>query len=382
MDFQLTEEQRMIRDMVADFAEKEVKPLAEKVDKEHYFPKETIAKMAELGLLGVAVPEEYGGAGMDNICYVLALEEISKYCASTGVIMSVNNSLACDPILRYGTEEQKKEYLTPMAKGERLGCLGLTEPNAGSDAANISTSAKLVGDEWIVNGSKLFITNGKEAGICVLIAQTDKSKRHKGIVALIVDMDNTPGFRRGKFEDKLGIRGSSTAELIFEDAKIPKKNQLGEVGEGFKVALSTLDGGRIGIAAQAIGIARGAMEAAIDHANTRVQFGQPIAKFQAIQWMIADMATKIDAARLLALRAAFLKDNKQPYSKEAAMAKLFASETAMWATTKAIQIHGGYGYTTEYPVERYFRDAKITEIYEGTSEVMRLVIANNILKGR
>ncbi len=382
MDFQLTQEQKMIKDMVEDFTAKEIKPLAEKVDKEHYYPKETIAKLAELGLMGVAVPEEYGGAGMDNVCYVLALEAVSRYCASTGVIMSVNNSLACDPILRYGTEEQKKEYLTPMAKGEKLGCLGLTEPNAGSDAANISTTAKLVGDEWIVNGTKLFITNGGEANTCVLIAQTDKSKKHKGIVALIVDLDNTPGFKVGKLEDKLGIRGSSTAELIFEEAKIPKKNQLGEVGEGFKVALSTLDGGRIGIAAQAIGIARGALEDSIEYANTRVQFGQPISKFQAIQWMIADMATRVDAARLLALRAAFLKDNKQPFSKEAAMAKLFASETAMWATTKGIQIHGGYGYTTEYPVERYFRDAKITEIYEGTSEVMRLVIANNILRGR
>ncbi len=382
MDFQLTQEQKMIKDMVEDFAAKEIKPLAEKVDKEHYYPKETIAKLAELGLMGVAVPEEYGGAGMDNVCYVLALEAVSRYCASTGVIMSVNNSLACDPILRYGTEEQKKEYLTPMAKGEKLGCLGLTEPNAGSDAANISTTAKLVGDEWIVNGTKLFITNGGEANTCVLIAQTDKSKKHKGIVAFIVDLDNTPGFKVGKLEDKLGIRGSSTAELIFEEAKIPKKNQLGEVGEGFKVALSTLDGGRIGIAAQAIGIARGALEDSIEYANTRVQFGQPISKFQAIQWMIADMATRVDAARLLALRAAFLKDNKQPFSKEAAMAKLFASETAMWATTKGIQIHGGYGYTTEYPVERYFRDAKITEIYEGTSEVMRLVIANNILRGR
>lgn len=380
MDFELTQEQKMIRDMVEDFAKNEIKPLAEKVDKEHYFPKENIKKLAELGLMGVAVPEKYGGGGMDNICYVLALEAVSRYCASTGVIMSVNNSLACDPILRYGTEEQKKEFLTPMAKGEKLGCLGLTEPNAGSDAANIATSAKLVGDEWIVNGTKLFITNGNEANTCVLICQTDKSKRHKGIVALIADLDNTPGFRRGKLESKLGIRGSSTAELIFEDARIPKKNQLGEVGEGFKVALSTLDGGRIGIAAQAIGIARAAMEDSIEYAKNRVQFGQPIAKFQAIQWMLADMATRIDAARLLALRAAFLKDNNQRYTKEAAMAKLFASETAMWATTKAIQIHGGYGYTTEYPVERYFRDAKITEIYEGTSEIMRLVIAANILK--
>jgi len=380
MEFQLTEEQRMIRDMVADFAAKELKPLAEKIDKEHYFPKEIIAKLAELGLMGVAYPEEYGGAGMDNVCYAIALEEIARYCASTAVIMSVNNSLACDPIYRYGTEEQKKKYLYPMAKGETLGCLGLTEPNAGTDAANISTTAKLVGDEWIVNGTKLFITNGGEANTCVLIVQTDKSLKHKGIAALIVDLDNTPGFKRGKLEDKLGIRGSSTAELIFEDARVPKENLLGQIGEGFKVALSTLDGGRIGIAAQALGIARGALEESIEFAKNRIQFGRPIASFQAIQWMIADMATKIDAARLLIWRAAYLKDNKQPFSKEAAMAKLFASEAAMWATTKGIQVHGGYGYTTEYPVERYFRDAKITEIYEGTSEVMRMVISRAYLK--
>ncbi len=381
MEFKLTEEQRMIREMVADFAKKELKPLAEKIDKEHYFPKEIVAKLAELGLMGVAFPEEYGGAGMDNVCYAIALEEISRYCASTGVIMSVNNSLACDPIYKFGNEEQKKKFLTPMAKGEKLGCLGLTEPNAGTDAANISTNAKLVGDEWIVNGNKIFITNGAQANTCVLIVQTDKSKKHKGIAALIVDLDNTPGFKVGKLEDKLGIRGSSTAELVFEDARIPKENLLGNIGDGFKIALATLDGGRIGIASQALGIARGALEESIEFAKTRIQFNRPIASFQAIQWMIADMATRIDAARLLIWRAAYLKDKGDVrYSKESAMAKLFASETAMWATTKAIQIHGGYGYTTEYPVERYFRDAKITEIYEGTSEVMRLVISRSYLQ--
>ncbi len=381
MEFQLSEEQRMIKEMVSDFAKKELKPLAEKIDKEHYFPKEIVAKLGELGLMGVAFPEEYGGAGMDNVCYAIALEEIARYCASTAVIMSVNNSLACDPIYKFGNEEQKKKYLTPMAKGETLGCLGLTEPNAGTDAANISTTAKLVGDEWIVNGNKIFITNGAQANTCVLIVQTDKSKKHKGIAALIVDLDNTPGFKVGKLEDKLGIRGSSTAELVFEEARVPKENLLGNIGEGFKIALTTLDGGRIGIASQALGIARGALEESIEFAKTRVQFNRPIASFQAIQWMIADMATRIDAARLLIWRAAYLKDKGDVrYSTESAMAKLFASETAMWATTKAIQIHGGYGYTTEYPVERYFRDAKITEIYEGTSEVMRLVISRSYLQ--
>ncbi len=380
MEFQLTEEQKMIQDMVRNFASKELKPLAEKIDKEHYFPKEIVAKLGDLGLMGVAIPDQYGGAGMDNICYSIAIEEISRYCASTGVIMSVNNSLACDPVYRFGNEEQKKKYLTPMASGKKLGCLGLTEPNAGSDASNISTTAKLVGDEWIVNGAKLFITNGGEANTGVIIVQTDKTLKTKGLAALIVDFDNTPGFKVGKLESKLGIRGSSTAELIFEDARVPKENLLGNVGDGFKVALSTLDGGRIGIASQALGIARGALEESIEFAKNRVQFGKPIADLQAIQWMIADMATRIDASRLLIWRAAYLKDKKQPYSSESAMAKLYASETAMWVTTKAIQVHGGYGYTTEYPVERYFRDAKITEIYEGTSEVMRIVISRNYLK--
>ncbi len=381
MEFQLSEEQRMIQEMVSDFAKKEVKPLAEKIDKEHYFPKEIVAKLAELGLMGVYFPEKYGGAGMDTVCYAIALEEISRYCASTGVIMSVNNSLACDPVYKYGTEEQKKNFLTPMAKGEKLGCLGLTEPNAGSDAANIATTAKLVGDEWIVTGNKIFITNGAQANTGVIIVQTDKSKGYKGIAALIVDLDNTPGFKVGKLEDKLGIKGSSTAELVFDEARVPKENLLGKIGEGFKIALNTLDGGRIGIASQALGIARGALEESVEYAKVRVQFGKPIASLQAIQWMVADMATRVDAARLLIWRAAYLKDKGMEYAKESAMAKLYASETAMWATTKAIQIHGGYGYTTDYPVERYFRDAKITEIYEGTSEVMRLVISRAYLKG-
>ena len=380
MEFQLSEEQRMIQEMVADFAKKELKPLAEKIDKEHYYPTEIVAKLAELGLMGVSFPEQYGGAGMDNVCYAIALEEISRYCASTGVIMSVNNSLACDPVYKYGNEEQKKNFLTPMAKGEKLGCLGLTEPNAGSDAANISTTAKLVGDEWIVTGNKIFITNGAQANTGVIIVQTDKNKGYKGIAALIVDLDNTPGFKVGKLEDKLGIRGSSTAELVFDEARVPKDNLLGKIGEGFKIALTTLDGGRIGIASQALGIARGALDESVEYAKTRVQFGKPIASLQAIQWMIADMATKVDASRLLIWRAAYLKDQGVEYGKESAMAKLYASETAMWATTKAIQIHGGYGYTTDYPVERYFRDAKITEIYEGTSEVMRLVISRAYLK--
>ena len=380
MEFKLSEEQRMIQEMVADFAKKELKPLAEKIDKEHYYPEEIVAKLAELGLMGVAFPEQYGGAGMDNVCYAIALEEICRYCASTGVIMSVNNSLACDPIYKFGNEEQKKNFLTPMAKGEKLGCLGLTEPNAGSDAANISTTAKLVGDEWIVTGNKIFITNGGQANTAVVIVQTDKSKGYKGISALIVDLDNTPGFKVGKLEDKLGIRGSSTAELVFDEAKVPKENLLGNIGDGFKIALATLDGGRIGIASQALGIARGALEESVEFAKTRVQFGKPIASLQAIQWMIADMATRVDASRLLIWRAAYLKDQGVAYGKESAMAKLYASETAMWATTKAIQIHGGYGYTTDYPVERYFRDAKITEIYEGTSEVMRLVISRAYLK--
>jgi butyryl-CoA dehydrogenase len=331
--------------------------------------------------MGIAIPDVYGGGGADAVSYVVALEEISRGCASVGVIMSVNNSLVCDPINTFGTEEQKKKFLTPLASGKKLGCFGLTEPEAGSDAAAQKTTAVLQGNQWVINGKKNFITNGNVADYCVLMAMTDKSKGYKGISAFIVDC-KAAGFSVGAVEKKLGIKASGTAELIMEDCRLPKENLLGEVGQGFYVAMNTLDGGRIGIASQALGIARAALEAAAEYSKSRVQFGQPISKFQAIQWMIADMATELDAARLLTLRAAFLKDQKQRYEKEAAMAKLFASEAASRITTKAIQVHGGYGYIQEYNVERHFRDARITEIYEGTSEVMRLVISSAILKGR
>lgn len=381
MDFELTEEQKMIQEMAHDFAEKEIKPKAPELDKTERHPTEIIQKMAELNLMGIAIPDTYGGGGADVVSYVLALEEISWGCASVGVIMSVNNSLVCDPIYTFGTEEQKKKFLTPLASGKKLGCFGLTEPEAGSDAAAQKTTAILQGDVWVINGKKNFITNGNVADYCVLMAMTDRSKGYKGISSFIVDC-KAPGFSVGVVEKKLGIKASGTAELILEDCRIPKENLLGEVGQGFYVAMNTLDGGRIGIAAQANGIAKAALEAAIAYAKTRTQFGNPISKFQAIQWMIADMATELEAARLLTLRAAFLKDHKQRYEKEAAMAKLFASETANRIATKALQIHGGYGYIQEYNVERHFRDARITEIYEGTSEIMRLVIANNILKGK
>ncbi len=381
MDFDLTEEQKMIQQMARDFAENEIKPKAQELDKTERHPAEIIQKMAELNLMGIAIPEPYGGGGADIVSYAVALEEISRGCASVGVIMSVNNSLVCDPINTFGTEEQKKTFLAPLASGKKLGCFGLTEPEAGSDAAGQKTTAVLKGNEWVINGKKNFITNGNVADYCVLMAMTDKAKGYKGISAFIVDC-KAPGFAVGAVEKKLGIKASGTAELIFEDCHIPKECLLGQVGQGFYVAMNTLDGGRIGIACQALGIARAALEAAVEYSKTRVQFGQPISKLQAIQWMIADMATELDAARLLTLRAAFLKDHKQKYEKEAAMAKLFASEAASRITTKAIQVHGGYGYIQEYNVERHFRDARITEIYEGTSEIMRLVIASSILKGR
>jgi len=381
MDFELSEEQKMIQQMAHDFAEKEIKLKAAELDKTERHPVEIIQKMAELNLMGIAIPDVYGGGGADVVSYVVALEEISRGCGSVGVIMSVNNSLVCDPLNTFGTEEQKQKFLVPLASGKKLGCFGLTEPEAGSDAAAQKTMAVRKGDEWVINGKKNFITNGNVADYCVLMAMTDKSKGYKGISSFIVDCQ-APGFSVGVVEKKLGIKASGTAELIFEDCHIPMENLLGQEGQGFYVALNTLDGGRIGIAAQALGIARAGLEAAIEYSKTRIQFGQPISKFQAIQWMIADMATELDAARLLTLKAAFLKDQKQRYEKEAAMAKLFASEAASRITTKAIQIHGGYGYIQEYNVERHFRDARITEIYEGTSEIMRLVISSNILKGR
>jgi len=357
MNFKLSEEQEMIQQMTRDFAEKELKPIAAELDKTHRHPEEVIKKMGELSLMGMTVPVEYGGGGVDYVSYAIAVEEISRACGGTGAIMSSHNSLACFPIQTFGTEEQKKTYLTPLASGDAIGCFGLTEPDAGSDAANLKTTAVLDGNEWVINGRKVFITNGNVSRYCILAAMTAKGVGYKGISSFIVDME-TPGASVGVVEEKLGIRCSGTAELIFEDCRIPKENLLGEEGTGFRQMLTTLDAGRIGIAAK------------------------PIAKLQAIQWMLADMATEIDAARCLVLRAANLKDQGERFEKESAMAKLFASETAMKATTKAIQIHGGYGYITEYPVERFFRDAKITEIYEGTSEIQRLTIARHVLGER
>ena len=379
MVFDLTEEQRMIQEMAHSFAQKEVLPKAAELDETSRFPEELVRQMAGLGLMGVAVPEEYGGAGMDNICYAIAMEEISRACASTAVILSVNNSLACDPILSFGSEEQKRNYLVPLASGNHLGCFGLTEPGAGSDAGSQKTTAVRDGSHYVLNGTKNFITNAPQADTCVLFAMTDKEKKHKGITAFILDMKRQ-GVTVGKEEKKLGICASATASIILEDVKIPEEDRLGNEGEGFKIAMHTLDGGRIGIAAQAIGIARASLEDALAYAKERKQFGQPIANFQAIQWMLADMATEIDAARLLTYRAAWRKDRKLRYTKESSMAKLYASEAAMRASVKGIQIHGGYGYIREYPAERHFRDAKITEIYEGTSEIQRLVIASALLK--
>jgi butyryl-CoA dehydrogenase len=379
MDFELTEEQRMIKEMVRNFAEKEVAPLAEKLDEEELFPEKNVKRMAELGLMGMMIPQEYGGSGLDVLSYVIAIEEIARYCASTAVIMSVNNSLVCDPLYKFGTDSQKKKFLIPLARGEKLGCFCLSEPGTGSDAAAQKTVAVKKGDEWILNGTKNFITNGPQADVAIVFAMTDKSKGHKGISAFIVEK-GTPGYSIGKIEKKMGIRGSSTSQIILEDCRVKAENLLGKEGDGFKVAMSTLNGGRIGIAAQALGIARGAYEDALAYAKQREAFGQPIANFQGIQWMLADMAMRIDAARLLVWRAAMLKQKGEGFTKEAAMAKLFASETAMWTVTKAVQIHGGYGYIKDYRVERFFRDAKITEIYEGTSEIQRTVIAREIMK--
>ena len=382
MDFELTEEQQMVKDMVRRFAEAEIKPKAAELDKTHQHPAEIIKQLGELKMLGVAVPEEYGGGGMDNVSYVLALIEVSKACASTGVIMSVNNSLYCFPVMAYGTEEQKKRYLYPCASGEKLGCYGLTEAGAGSDPANMRTTAVRDGDEWVINGEKKFITNGNVASYCVLAAVTQKGVGYKGISSFVVDLENTPGFRVAKLEEKLGILASGTAELVFEDARLPADALLGKEGEGFKQMLTTLDGGRIGIAAQAVGIGRAVLEEALEYAKTREQFGKSIASFQAIQWKLADMATELDAAELLTLRAAWLEDHHKPYEKAAAMAKMYASDVTMRASIEGIQILGGYGYCKEYPMERHMRDAKICQIYEGTNEIMRLVIARNLIRGR
>jgi butyryl-CoA dehydrogenase len=379
MKFELTEEQKEVQRTAREFAKKEILPLARKIDEEEYFPKEIIKKLAEMGFMGMMVPEKYGGAGFDTISYVLAMEEISAACASTGVIMSVNNSLVCDPLMRYGTEEQKMKYLVPLAKGELLGCFCLSEPDCGSDAAGLRTTVRKEGNEYILEGTKNFVTNGPQADIAIVFATIDRNLRHKGICAFILERD-MKGYIISKVEKKLGIRGSGTAQIILDGVRVPEENLLGQVGEGFKVAMTTLDGGRIGIASQALGIARAAFEEAVKYSKERKAFGQNICEFELVQEMIAEMGTRIDAARLLTLRAAYLKDKKMKFTKEAAMAKLFASETAMWVTTKAIQIFGGYGYITDNTVERHFRDAKITEIYEGTSEIQKIVIATNILK--
>lgn len=375
----LSEEQMMVRNTSREFTENEIRPVASINDREHKFPKDTIDKLGELGFMGMAVPEKYSGSGLDFLSYVLALEEICKGCASTGSIMSVNNSLVCAPLKTFGNEYQKSSFLKDLANGSKLGCFMLSEPEAGSDAASMKTTAILEGDYYILNGTKSWITNGAEADIAVVFASTDKSLKHKGVSAFIVDM-KTPGVNIGKLEDKLGIRATSTAQIFFENCKVPIQNLLGERGEGFKIALHTLDGGRIGIAAQAVGIAQAALEESVRYAKERKTFGKSISDFQGLQFMIADMATRVEASRLLVWQAAIMKDKDTKYSKQSAMAKLFAAETAMWVTTKAIQIHGGYGYTTDYPVERYFRDAKITEIYEGTSEIQRIVIARETLK--
>lgn len=379
MNFYLTEEQEAIRKAVRELAEKHFKPVARELDREGRFPKENIDLLSRYGYMGMTFPEEYGGMGADAVSHSICIEEISRACASTGVIFEVHTQLAGWPILKYGNEEQKKRYLVPMARGEILGAFALTEPEAGSDAASIKTTAVRDGDFYILNGRKRFTTNATVAGVYVVIAYTDKSKGSRGMSAFIVEK-GLEGFTFGKPEDKLGIRASVQADLIFEDCRVPAANLLGKEGEGFKIALATLDGGRIGIAAQAVGIAQAAMEKAIAYAKERQQFGAPIANLQAIQWMIADMATEIEAARLLYLKAAFLKDKGQRYTKEAAMAKLMASTVAMKHTVAAVQIHGGYGYMKEYDVERYMRDAKITEIYEGTSEIMRLVVASSLLR--
>jgi butyryl-CoA dehydrogenase len=374
VNLELTEEQKMLQRTVREFAEAEVKPLAKELDETGEYPRETFRKAGALGLTGVAVPEAHGGAGFDHLGYAIVIEEISRVCASTGVILSVQNSLVCDPIHRYGTEEQKKKYLAPFARGEKIGCYALTEPQAGSDAAAVATRAVRKADRYIVNGTKAWITSGGVADAAIVYVNSDPEKGEKGITALIVDR-GTPGFIIGKEEKKLGIHATACVELSFTDCEVPVANRLGEEGAGYKIALSTLDGGRVGIAAQAVGIAQGAFELALDYAKQRKAFGRPIAEFQAIQFMLADMTTEIDAARLLVRRAAWKHDAGGRFSMEAAMAKLFASEMATRVTHKAIQVHGGNGYSREYIVERMYRDARITEIYEGTSEIQRIVIA-------
>ena len=379
MDFQLTEEQKMFQAMIRDFATNEIKPLAAKIDEEEKFPAELIKKAANLGLFGITISEDYGGSGGDYLSMTLAAEEVCRASATVGTILLASLSLACYPIYKFGNEEQKRKYVTPLAKGEKLACFALTESGAGSDPGGLETTATLQGDKYIINGTKMFITNGAEAWIAVVFATVDKSLGHRGITAFIVEKD-TPGFSVGKEEHKLGVRGSSTVELVFENCQIPAANMLGEKGRGLRVALEAIDSSRVTVAAQALGIAQAAFNDSLVYAKERQQFGQPIADFQAIQWMLADMATHIDAARLLTYRAAWLKDHNIPFVKEAAMAKVYAAETSRMVTNNAIQIHGGYGYCKDYSVERYLRDAKITEIYEGTSEMQRMTIARALMR--
>ncbi|QRN92875.1 acyl-CoA dehydrogenase family protein [Archangium violaceum] len=379
MNFELSDIQREIQRMCREFASRELTPNARKWDETHQWPTDAVKKLAELSLLGVAVPEQYGGAGLDNVCYALAMEEISRGCASTGVIMSVNNSLYCDPVMKFGNEAQKAEFLTPFARGDKLGCFGLTEPEAGSDAASQKTTAVRKGDEYIINGSKNWITNGPRADAIVLFTMTNKEAGNKGISAFLVPT-NTPGFIRAEPDKKMGISAAHSCSMFFEDMRVPVRNLLGKEGDGFKIAMSTLDGGRIGIASQALGIARAAFEEAVRYSGERKTFGKAIREHQAIQFMIADMATEIDAARLLVLRAALLKDKGVRHSTESAMAKVYASEMASRVANKALQVHGGMGYSKEMDAERHVRDARITEIYEGTSEIQRIVISANLLK--
>jgi butyryl-CoA dehydrogenase len=381
MSFQLTDEQLMIQTMVRDFAREVLLPTAMERDLTKEFPGENLKKMGELGLMGMMVPPEYDGAGADTVSYVLALQEVAYACASTAVVMSVHNSIVCETINRFGTDQQKQSYLKPLTAGQVIGAFAMTEPHAGSDPVNQSTSAVRDGAQYVINGTKRFVTSGKNAGITIMTAKTDKTKRHKGISAFIV-RKGTPGFLVGKTERKMGLCASDTTDLVFDNCRIPAENLLGQEGDGFKIAMTALDGGRIGIAAQSLGVAQAALDAAVSYAGEREQFGQPISKFQGLRWMLADMATEIEAARQLTLSAASMKDRGERYTKQASMAKLFASEVVNRVTAKALQIHGGYGYTKEYPVERFYRDARVFTIYEGTSEIQRVVIANHLLGDR
>jgi alkylation response protein AidB-like acyl-CoA dehydrogenase len=378
MRLDLTEEQQMVRALAREFAAHEVQPIAAACDREARFPGDTVRRMGELGLMGVAIPEKWGGAGADPVAYVVAVEEVAVACASHAVIMSVNNSLVSDPLYRFGNPWQHERFLRPLASGRGLGCFALTEPQAGSDASNLATRARRDGDDYVLDGRKMFVTNGRESTVALVFAQTDAARRSRGISAFLVEK-GTPGFVVAKVEDKLGLRASDTAEFVFEGCRVPAACRLGEEGDGFRIAMAAIAGGRIGIAAQAVGIARAALEASVAYARERHAFGVPIGQHQQVQWMLADMATGIEAARLLTWRAAWLKHHGRPHGPAAAMAKLLASETAMRVATDAIQVHGGYGYITEYPVERFFRDAKITQIYEGTSQIQRIVVARDLL---